>query len=94
MHHDGDMTQTQVPHHWPFVQGIHLLLVRLQYQLIEDGTNDRRFADDTFKRIFFNKNLIISIKFSPKFVPKVRITNIPAFGSDNGLAPTRRQAIM
>ena len=28
-----------------------------------------------------------------KFVPEVRINNIPA-SSDNGLAPTRRQAII
>ena len=35
-------------------------------------------ADDTFKRIFLNENVIISIKFSLKFVPKVRINNIPA----------------
>ena len=32
--------------------------------------------------------------FSLKFVFKVRINNIPAFGSDNGLALTKRQAII
>ena len=42
------------------------------------GKNGRRFADDTFKRIFLNENVIISIKISLKFVPKVRISNIPA----------------
>ena len=31
--------------------------------------NGRRFADDTFKRIFFNENLRILIKISLKFVP-------------------------
>ena len=40
--------------------------------------NGRRFADDTFKRIFLNKNVTISIKISLKFVPKVSINNIPA----------------
>ena len=40
--------------------------------------NDRRFADDTFKRIFLNENDRISIKISLKFVPKGPINNIPA----------------
>ena len=40
--------------------------------------NGRRLADDTFKRIFLNENVMISITISLKFVPKVRISNIPA----------------
>ena len=40
--------------------------------------NGRHFADDTFKRIFLNENARISIKISPKFVPKGPINNIPA----------------
>ena len=40
--------------------------------------NGRRFADDTFKRIFLNENVWISHKISPKFVPEVQINNIPA----------------
>ena len=40
--------------------------------------NGHRFADDTFKRIFLNENVRISIKISLMFVPKVRINNIPA----------------
>ena len=36
------------------------------------------FADDTFKRIFLNENVSISIKISLKFVPKGPINNIPA----------------
>ena len=39
--------------------------------------NGRRFADDTFKRIFLNENVRISIKISLKFVPKGSITNNP-----------------
>ena len=35
-------------------------------------------ADDTFKRIFLNENLRISIKVSLKFVPKGEINNNPA----------------
>ena len=38
----------------------------------------RHFTDDTFKRIFLNGNVIISITISLKFVPKGPINNIPA----------------
>ena len=40
--------------------------------------NGRHFADDIFKCIFLNENAWISLKISLKFVPKVRINNIPA----------------
>ena len=40
--------------------------------------NGRHFPDDIFRCIFLNENVWISIKFSLKFVPKVRINNIPA----------------
>ena len=40
--------------------------------------NGRHFADDTFKRIFLNKNVWISIKISLKLVPKDPINKIPA----------------
>ena len=40
--------------------------------------NVRHLADDTFKPIFLNENIRISIKISLKFVPKVPINNIPA----------------
>ena len=39
--------------------------------------NGHHFADDTFKTIFLNENIRISIKISLKFVPNVPI-NIPA----------------
>ena len=39
--------------------------------------NDRHFADNIFKCIFFNENVWISLKISLKFAPKVRINNIP-----------------
>ena len=51
-------------------------------------------ADDIFKCIFLNENIWISIRISVKFVPKGPINNISIIGSDNGLAPTRRQAII
>ena len=40
--------------------------------------NGRHFADDTFKCIFLNENVEISIKNSLKLVPKGQINNIPA----------------
>ena len=42
--------------------------------------NGQHFADDIFKRIFFNENVWISLKISLTFVLKVRINNIPALG--------------
>ena len=40
--------------------------------------NGRHFPDDSFKWIFLNENVWISIKISLNFVPKVPINNIPA----------------
>ena len=48
------------------------------FNTLRPRQNGRRFADDTFKRIFLNENVSISIKISLKFVPKVPIDNIPA----------------
>ena len=45
---------------------------------IEAETNGRHFPDDIFKSIFFDENVLISIKISLKFVPKGQINNIPA----------------
>ena len=56
--------------------------------------NSRRFTDDTFKRIFLNENVIISIKISVTFVPKALINKYSSIGSDNGLEPNRPQAII
>ena len=40
--------------------------------------NRRHFADDIFQCIFLNENEWISLRISLKFVPKVRINNIPS----------------
>ena len=40
--------------------------------------NKRHFADDIFKCILLNENVLISIKISLKFTPKGPINNIPA----------------
>ena len=41
-------------------------------------THEQHFADDIFKRIFFNENVKISIRISLNFVPKGPINNNPA----------------
>ena len=40
--------------------------------------NDRRFPEYITKYMFLNENVWISLKISHKFIPKIRITNIPA----------------
>ena len=45
---------------------------------IDAETNGRHFPDDIFKCIFFNENVLISIKISPKFVPNGQINKIPS----------------
>ena len=48
------------------------------FNTLRPRQNGRRFVDDTFKRIFLNDNARISLNILLKFVPKVRINNIPA----------------
>ena len=60
---------------------MYLLCERLHwiwFNTLRPRQNGRRFADDTFKRIFLNENVRISIKISLKFVPKGPINNYPA----------------
>ena len=45
---------------------------------METKTNGRHFPDDIFKCIFLNKNVLISIKISLKFILKGQINNIAA----------------
>ena len=52
------------------------------------------FGRRHFQMHCFDWKTRISINNSLKFVPKSPINNTPAFGSDNGLAPTTRQAII
>ena len=47
-----------------------------------------------FKRIFLNENIWISNKISLKYVLWVLIDQYVSIGSGNGLAPSRRQAII
>ena len=64
---------------------IFLIIVGPQYtphsclfNTLRPRQNGHCFADDTFKRIFFNENVRISIKISLKFVPYGTVNNIPA----------------
>ena len=54
------------------------LFQTLTFNTLRPRQNGRRFTDDTFKRIFFNEKVRISIKISLKFVPKGPINNIPS----------------
>ena len=57
-----------------------LLLTWFSFNLniLRPRQNGRHFADDTFKRIFMNENVRISINISLKVIPKGLINNIPA----------------
>ena len=62
---------------------VYILLPSLRYNMVGVITlrprqNGHHFADDTFKLIFVNENVWISITISLKFVPKGPINNIPA----------------
>ena len=47
---------------------------KVPFNTLKPRQNVRDFVDDIFKYIFLNESLWISLKF----VPKVRINNIPA----------------
>ena len=49
-----------------------------QRNTLRPRQNGRHFPDDSFKWIFLNENVWISIEVSLKFVPKGPINNIPA----------------
>ena len=55
-----------------------LMITHRVYTTLRPRRNEQHFADDIFKRIFFNENGWISIKISLKFVRKGPINNIPA----------------
>ena len=48
------------------------------FYILRPWQNGNHFPDDTFKHIFLNENVRISIKISLKFVPKGPINKIPA----------------
>ena len=54
------------------------VMIGFMFNTSRPRRNEQHYADDIFKRIFFNEDVWISIKISLKFVPKVPITNIPS----------------
>ena len=56
----------------------HMQILLRSLNTLRPRQNGRHFADDTFKYIFLNENVIIPAKISLKFVPKGPINNIPA----------------
>ena len=59
-------------------RGANWLLKPLYHNKLRPEQNGRHFPDDIFKWTFLNENLWISLKVSPKFVPKGPINNMPA----------------
>ena len=57
---------------------VHKVHISLWEETLRQRQNGRHFRDDIFKCIFLFENVWIWIKISLKFVPKVRINNIPA----------------
>ena len=56
----------------------HAVSAMLNINTLRPRQNGRHFADDLFKCIFMNENILIPIKISLKFVPTGAINNIPA----------------
>ena len=48
------------------------------FNTLRPRRNEQHFADDIFKRIFFNENVWIAIEISLTFVPKGPINSTPA----------------
>ena len=66
---------------------------RMYLNTLRPRQNGRHFADDIFNCIFLNENFWIS-NISLKCVPYGLIEKYVIVGSDNGLAPNKRQAII
>ena len=70
---------TKTQRHLKSLQRVSRGLIRIyRFNTLRPRQNGRRFTDDTFKRIFLNENVRISIEISLKFVPKGPINKIPA----------------
>ena len=66
----------------------------LRFNSSSPGQNWRHFADDIFKYIFLNENVLILIKNFLEVCSQWSNYRYASIGSDNGLTPTRRQAII
>ena len=63
---------------WLLLVCIHFIVCMFNINTLRPRQNGRHFADDTFKHIFLEENVRISIKISLKFVWRSPIDNIPA----------------
>ena len=86
-------------------EGLILVTVRYPQQTIfttnlflnppaKHGQSWRRYADDNFRCVFVNRNVCILIEISLKFVRRNAINNKASIGLHNGLATSRRHAII
>ena len=57
------------------------------FNTLRQRQNGRPFADDVFKRIFFNENYCILIQISLEYVPRGPIINMPALVCQTGNKP-------
>ena len=62
----------------PWILQDYALVGLRPFNTLRPRQNGRRFADDTFKRIFLNEDVRILIKISLKFVPMSPINNNPS----------------
>ena len=79
--HDGSVSSLRTNFSYTYLLYVENVIRQTNssfFNTLRRRQNGRHFADDTFKRIFLNENVEISIKISLKFVPKGRINNIPA----------------
>ena len=64
------------------------------FNMLRPRQNGCHSPDDILKWMFLNENVQILIEISLKFVPRGQYQQYSSIGSDNGLAPTRQQAII
>ena len=70
----------QTSFHFVYSQNYFFLntVLKMLVNILRLRQHGRHFTDDTFKRIFLNENVRISIKISLQFVPRRSINNLPA----------------
>ena len=79
-----DVCRNRIPVQYEYkYRSVNITILRLPFR--------RRYFECFF---FLHENILIALKVSPKFVPKVQINDYSAIGSDNDFVPIRRQAII
>ena len=76
---ESSLTRLRYAAHWKAARNEAMDYIALIcFNTLRPRQNRRRFSDDSFKCIFLNENIRISIKISLKFLPKGPINNNPA----------------